>query len=339
MSVLPESVRSSTAFRSRYEAKRYWITLTVMSILAVLFTLGLLVYKNPVSFTSPSFLPVVSRRLTAVIAMTIAALCQSMGTLTFQTITSNRIITPSLLGFESLYSAINTAIVFFFGARTLTSLEGLPMFLVQIGLMMVLAALLYGTLLKDTQKDMQFVLLIGIIIGSDLRSLSSFMRKVLAPSEFDILQAKLFGSVNNADPSYFWIAIPLVLTALFLLVRSSRKLNVTALGGDVSAILGLDHRRQMIFYLLIISVLMAVSTALVGSLTFFGFLVVSFTYRLAPTYDHRFLFPMAMVFGFLVISSSYFLMYHVFNAQGVVSIIMELCGGSIFLFMLLRKGE
>ncbi len=333
------TVRTSGAFRSKKDARRYWLMLAVMGILAILFTLGLLLYKNPVPMTSPSFLPIVNRRINAIIAMAIAALCQSLGTLTFQSITGNRIITPSLLGFDALYGAINTSIVFFLGASALNGFQGVPFFILQVVLMMLLSGILYGTLLKDSYKDIQFVLLIGIIIGSGLRSLTGFMRKVLTPSDFDILEAKLMGSVNNADASYFTIAIPLVLVATVLLILAAGRLNVISLGGGVAGTLGVNHRKNMLFFLMIVSVLMAVSTALVGSLTFFGFLVVAFTYRLVPTYDHRYLFPMAMVFGYLVITASYFFMYHVFNAQGVVSIIMELFGGGIFLFLLLRKGE
>ena len=83
---------------------------------------------------------------------------------------------------------------------------------------------------------------------------------------------------------------------------------------------------------------MSVSTALVGPLTFYGFLVATLTYQATPTYDHRYIFPMALAIGFLVITAAYFFMYHVFNAQGVVSIIIEMFGGLIFLIVMLRKG-
>ncbi|HIW37910.1 MAG TPA: iron ABC transporter permease, partial [Candidatus Jeotgalicoccus stercoravium] len=60
-------------------------------------------------------------------------------------------------------------------------------------------------------------------------------------------------------------------------------------------------------------------------------------YQAAPTYDHRYIFPMALAIGFCVLTSAYFFMYHVFNAQGVVSVIIELVGGLVFLIVILRK--
>ncbi len=164
------------------------------------------------------------------------------------------------------------------------------------------------------------------------------MRRLLAPSEFDILQARLFGSVNNADPSYFSIAIPIVIIAAIILLTYSKKLNVLSLGKDVSTALGVKHQVGVIIGLILVSVLMSVSTALVGPLTFYGFLVATLTYQAASTYDHRYIFPMALAIGFLIITAAYFFMYHVFNAQGVVSIIIEMFGGITFLIVLLRKG-
>ena len=103
--------------------------------------------------------------------------------------------------------------------------------------------------------------------------------------------------------------------------------------------LGINHRRQTMVTLFFVSILMAVSTALVGPMTFLGFLVATLAYQLADTYDHRYIFPMSVATAFIVLTGSYFVMKHVFYAQGVVSIIIELVGGGVFLLVLLRKGR
>lgn len=331
--------RSVGAFVTKKDKRNYWTILSILLILGVSSAFGLLVYNNPVPVTSPSFIPVVSRRLNAIIAMGVAAACQSLATVAFQSVTSNRVITPSLLGFEALYSTIQTSTLYFFGIGALLSFSNISSFIFQVILMVTLSLLLYGTLLSGKKGNLQLMLLIGIIIGTGLRSLSSFMRRLIAPSEFDILQARLFGSVNNADASYFPIAIPIVLIVVVLLFRHAKKLDVLSLGNDVSTNLGLDYQKGLIYTLLLVSVLMSVSTALVGPMTFFGFLVATFTYQLTSTYDHRYLFLMSLVIGFVVLTGAYFLMYHVFNAQGVVSVIIELIGGLLFLIMLFRKGS
>ena len=334
----PNKARSSGAFRSAKERNRYWLLLTVLLALGLFASIGLLVYKNPVSVDSPSFIPVVRRRMVALVAMLVSAVCQSLATVAFQSSTNNRIITPSLLGFEALYSTINTGTMFFFGATAFANFTGIDSFLFQVAVMVLMCLLLYGWLLSGKYGNLQLMLLVGVILGTGLRSLSSFMRRLLSPSEFDILQAKMFGSVNNADSSYFPIAIPVVAVVAVLLLAFSKRLNVMSLGKDCATALGVRHRGNVIYALVLVSVLMSVSTALVGSLAFYGFLVATLTYQAAPTYNHRYLFPMSLAIGFLIMTGAYFFMYHVFNAQGVVSIIIEMFGGVVFLLVILKKG-
>lgn len=330
--------RSARAFRTKKEEKRYWILLITLFVLGALAAYGLLVYNNPVPVDSPSFLPVVRRRLVALTAMIIAAVCQSLATVAFQSSTNNRIITPSLLGFEALYSTIHTATMFFFGAGAFLNFSGIGPFLLQVVAMVFMCLLLYGWLLSGKYGNLQLMLLIGVILGTGLKAVSSFMRRLLAPSEFDILQARLFGSVNNADAAYFPIAIPIVAVTAVLILAHSKKLNVLSLGKNASTSLGVQHQTGVIYTLILVSILMSISTALVGPLTFYGFLVATMTYQAAPTYDHKYIFPMALAIGFLVLTGSYFFMYHVFRAQGVVSVIIELFGGIAFLSVMLRKG-
>ena len=165
------------------------------------------------------------------------------------------------------------------------------------------------------------------------------MQRMLTPSEFDVLSARLFGSVNNANPDFYPVAIPLVVVAVTLVMLNSRRLNVLSLGRDVAVNLGVRFRKHAIYTLVLVSVLMAVSTALVGPMTFLGFLVATLAYQFTDTYDHRYIFPMAILLGYVVLTGAYFIMNHVFYAQGVVSIIIELVGGITFLVVVLRKGR
>lgn len=330
--------RHKIAFRQDRDHRLYWIILLSVLALACLSTYGLLVYNNPVPVTSASFLPVVRRRINSVIAMLIAALCQSVSTVSFHSITGNRVITPSLLGFESVYTLVKTSIMFFLGSRALLEFDNIYAFIVEVALMVLFCYFLFGWLLAGKKGNLQFLLLVGVILGGGLRSLSTFMRTLLAPSEFDILQAQLFASVNHADANYFPIVIPVVVLVSILLYLHSTKLNTMSLGRDVSINLGLNHKRETIYALILLTILMAISTALVGPMTFYGFLVASLAYQFSETYDHRYIYPMAMAIGFLVLTAAYFVMNHIFNAQGSVSILIEMLGGSIFILSFLRKG-
>ncbi|MGY3775842.1 iron chelate uptake ABC transporter family permease subunit [Helcococcus sueciensis] len=326
------------SFRTNKEKKKYFIILSILIFLTLVNIYGLLTYNNPVPIDSPSFLPVVSRRQNAIIAMLLAATCQAFATLLFQTVTNNKIITPSLLGFEAIYSTINTATMYFLGINSFIALSGMTYYLSQIAIMVIISLLLFSTLLKK-HRNIDFLLLIGIIMGQGLRSISAFMRRLLSPSEFDVLQAKLFTSVNNSDPSYFLISAIIIGVVGFIIFTKSNKLNVIGLGEDVSNNLGLNYKKSIIYTLIGVSILMSVSTALIGPMNFFGFLTVSICYEISKTYDHKYLFLMALFLAYFIITLAYFVMNHIFNANGVVSILIELVGGLYFLYIVLRKGR
>ena len=332
-----DSGRNVGAFQTSTIKKRYWILLPVLAVIAAASAWGLLAYQNPMEFGTRGYWLIAERRANSVLVMAIVALCQGMATVAFHTVTGNRIITPSIMGFEALYVAIHTSTVYFFGAAGLINARTLDMFILQLVVMVGFTLLLYSWLLTG-ENNMHAMLLIGVVIGGGLASLSTFMQRMLAPSEFDVLTARLFGSVNNADPQYFPVAIPLALGAALLLYVHSRTLNVLALGREPAVNLGVNHRAHAIYVLVLVSVLMAISTALVGPMTFLGFLVATLAYQFADTYDHRYIFPMATLIGFVVLTGSYFVMNHIFYAQGIVSIIIELVGGLVFLAVILRKG-
>lgn len=331
--------RSSGAFPTQSMAAKYWLALGIIVVLGAASAVGLLAYGNPMPFGTRGFWLLAERRMNAVIAIAIVAVAQAVATVAFQTVTNNRIITPSIMGFESLYVAIHTSTVFFLGGSGLVEARTMTTYIIQLVLMVGFALLLYSWLLTGKNANMHAMLLVGIVIGAGLGSVSTFMQRLLTPSDFDLLTARLFGSVNNAEPEYFPISIVLVAVAAGALLLMSRTLNVLALGPDATTNLGINHRGKSIMVLILVAVLMAVSTALVGPMAFLGFLVATLAYQFAGTSDHRYVFPMAIATAFLVLAGAYFVMNHIFYAQGVVSIIIELVGGTVFLYVILRKGR
>ena len=268
--------------------------------------------------------------------MLIAATCQALATLIFQSVTNNKIITPSLLGFEAIYSTINTATMYFLGVTAFTAMTGMTYYISQILIMVVVSVVLFSSILSS-KRNIDFLLLVGIILGQGLRSISAFMRRLLSPSEFDVLQAKLFASVNNADSSYFLVSAIIVFIVAFIIFANAKRLDVLSLGEPVSTNLGLDYKKSTILALIGVSILMSVSTALIGPMNFFGFLVVSLTYEFCKSYDHKYLLVMSLVFAYFIITLAYFVMNHIFNANGVVSILIELVGGLFFLLVIFRR--
>ncbi len=333
------SARDSGPLPTARARRRYVAVVVVLAVLAGLFGFGVLAWENPMPLGSEGFWTIARLRATSLAVMAVVAFCQGIATVSFQTVTNNRIITPSIMGFESLYVLVQTSAVFFLGAAGILAVQGVGQYLLQVCLMVTFAGLLYGWLLSGRRGNMQIMLLVGIILGAAMGAISTFMQRLLTPSEFDLLMARLIGSIANADAGYLGIAVPLAAVAGGLLWSQTRRLNVLALGRETAINLGVDHQRQTMAVLLLVSVLMAVSTSLVGPLTFLGFLVAMLSYQLADTHDHRLVFPVAWLTGFVVLAGAYFVLKHVFYAAGSVGVIIEIVGGGFFLAYILRKGR
>ncbi|MDO5533407.1 MAG: iron chelate uptake ABC transporter family permease subunit [Propionibacteriaceae bacterium] len=335
----PRTARASGPLPTASGRRRYTLVVAGLIGLAVLITIGSLAWANPMPVGSPGFWLIAEMRATNLAVIAVVACAQAFATVAFQTVTGNRILTPSIMGFESLYRVVQTAAVFVLGGTGVAAVTGLVPFLAQVALMVAFATLLYGWLFSGRNSSLHVTLLVGIILGAGLGAIATFMQRLLTPSEFDVLTARLIGSIATAQTSYLWVAVPIVAVVCAVLWLRSGTLNVLGLGRAAAVNLGVDHRRQTLIVLVLTAVLMAVSTALVGPMTFLGFLVAMLAYQLSDTYCHRRIFPVAALVGFVVLAGAHLLLKHVFYAEGSVGIIIELVGGSFFLIHLLRKGR
>ena len=337
--IVPVEKRHVGPYTGHAHRTRYLLVLTTLAVAAIAITVMLLTWGNEYEIFSERWWRISTMRVTSIVVIATVTFCQALATVTFQTVTNNRIITPSIMGFESLYVLIQTTIVFFFGATGMVSISPFGRFLLQVTMMVLFAVLLYSWLLSGRFGNLHVMLLVGIILGAGMGSLSTFMQQMLDPNEFDILVARLFGNVGNANTDFLWFVIPACALTGGTIWLLSRRLNVIALGSDISTNLGMSHKRQVMLMLTLVAVLMAMSTSLVGPMTFLGFLMATMAYSVTDTYDHRRILPVAWLLGYVVLTGAYFLLRHVFSLVDAVVIIVELIGGLVFLFVIFRKGR
>lgn len=259
----------------------------------------------------------------------------AVSTVLFQTITSNRILTPALMGFDSLYQLIQTTLVFFLGGLAFATIDPQVRFLVDAGAMVLLSTLLFRWLFSGG-RSLYLLVLAGIVFGVLFRSLANLMQRLINPNDFVILQDAMFASFNAIEPTLLVVASVVIAAASALLLPLLSRLDVLALGREPAISLGVDHKRTVGMVLVVIAVMVSVSTALVGPVLFFGLLVANLAYLIMPTYRHAYILPAAVLLGIIALVGGQTVLEHVFGFNTALAIIIEFAGGLVFLFLLLR---
>src|SRR5690554_2095890 len=275
-------------------------------------------------------------RSVKVFAIIIVAASVAYSSVAFQTLTNNRILTPSIMGFESLYLLIQTLIVYIYGDETYKVLSSIDNFLISVIGMIIFGLLLYFMIYKKGKDNIYLLLLVGIILGTLFSSLSSFMQLLIDPNDFFIIQGKMFATFNKINNGLLWPSLTIMVIILFIGFRMSKYLDVLALGRDQAINLGLNYNRVVKFFLVFIAILVSVSTALVGPITFLGLLVTNLTYELFKTYKHSVIIIACFLVSAISLLLGQFIMERVFNLSVPISAIINIVGGFYFMYLLLR---
>jgi iron complex transport system permease protein len=279
---------------------------------------------------------VLPRRLNRVGAMVLVAVAVGVSTVLFQTVTGNRILTPSIMGLDALYILIQTVLAFALGASALLTLGAPLRFAVEVTLLVAFSWLLYRWLFTGGGRSLHLLLLVGIVFGVFFRGVSSLLQRLMDPSEYIILQDLFFASFNRVDPTLLLISAVTVAGLCVPAWRLRHRLDVLALGRDTAIGLGVDHRRTVTLVLVICSVLVAVSTALVGPATFFGLLVSALAYQLCSSFRHAVVLPIAVLLGVIALVGGQLVLEQIFEFDTALSIVIEFTGGIVFLALLLK---
>jgi len=196
-----------------------------------------------------------------------------------------------------------------------------------------------GLILKKVKGNIYLLLLVGIITGTLFRSGSSFIQVIIDPNEFLILQGSLFASFNNVNTEVLTISGILLVSAMAYGMTRTSELDVLSLGRDNAINLGINHKRLVNTMLVIVAILISVSTALVGPITFLGILVTNLSRELLKTYRHVYLITGAMLISSTALVYGQLLVERIFVFSTPISVIINFIGGLYFIYLLLRENQ
>ncbi|MGM7719212.1 iron chelate uptake ABC transporter family permease subunit [uncultured Metabacillus sp.] len=279
------------------------------------------------------------RRMIRVTAMVVTGVAIAYATVVFQTITHNRILTPSVMGIDSMYEVVQTLIYFFAGSMSIWVLNKYLNFGAAIFAMVLFAILLYRFLFRADKHPIYLLLLIGMILGALLGSLVTFLQVLIDPVEYLSLQSRLFGSFANVKADLLYISIAILIIAFIYGYSIMDKLDVMSLGRENAINLGINYDRMVMNILILSSVLIATSTALVGPITFFGLIVANLSYQYLVTYKHSILILGASLISIIALVGGQFLVEHIFELRTTLSVIINFIGGIYFIYLLLKESR
>lgn len=276
-------------------------------------------------------------RTPKLIVMIITAFAIGGASLVFQSVINNTIVTPCLLGMNSLYTLIHTAVVFFAGSTSVLANNANASFAVDLVIMGITATVIYGWLFKKTNYNVLYVLLIGTVLTSFFTSIQSTLTRVMDPNEYDNLLSTLVASFSNVNSEIIVFSVVVLGALIFVLRKDLALLDVITLGRQQAVNLGVDYDRTIRRLLLGVTICIAVATAMVGPISFLGLIIANLSRQLLHTFRHGQLILGSALFGMIVLVAGQLIVEHVFTYSIPVSVFITVGGGIYFLYLLLTR--
>ena len=290
------------------------------------------------AFVNPKFFSyAMSIRLPRLIVLLTAGTAISAAAIIFQTIIRNNIVTPCLLGMNSLYLLIHTVVVFFLGSGSEFATIPVYAFAVDIIVMGTAASFIYYSIFQKTGGNVLYVLLIGTVLTTFFSSMQNSLTRIMDPNEYDALLNSLVASFTNVNAACIIPGIVLLALLAWWLRRDLSILDVISLGREQAISLGVDYETTLRRLMVGVALCIAVATALVGPLSFLGLITANVARQMFTTYRHTYLIAGASLVGMLVLAAGQFIVEHVMVYSVPVSVFVTIGGGIYFLYLILTQ--
>ena len=318
--------------------KKTRILLGSLSVMVVLLIAMYLLVPTKNSTSVSSF--VLQRRLLKLLVIVIVSSAIPISTISFQTVVQNRFLTPGVLGMETLFVFIQSALYYFESLLGLNVEQSVFIYVVTIGVQIGLLFLLMNVSKGMMLSNFKVLLLLTMAFSMLLRNASTFLQVLMDPNEFDKLQSSLYPSFQrmNAQPVIIAVAVAVLGLLLILLMKMRHQLDALHLGMDASIMLGINTKSLSKMVIVIVIIMTSISTILVGPLQFLGFMIANLTYQLTKEYKHGILWLFSAVLGLVIVLAAQLIVERLFLLTIPISVFIEGIGGVLYLILLV-KGE
>lgn len=314
--------------------------LLVTSVIAVFVCAGIGSIKFTVSEVgkalivedeSMSRLLVWNLRFPRILTGGLVGICLSLAGCILQGVMNNTMASPSTIGVTSGAS--------FVGYLVLVAFPGYA-HLLPIGSILGAFAttmLIYGLAYQKGVSPVKMILS-GMAVSAMFGAFNDIIKTFFAESLGNV-SGFLVGGLNGCTWESFRMILPYALIGMFICMFLPQKMNILMLGDETANSLGLNTERFRLFLIMVSSLLAGAAISVAGLISFVG-LVVPHIARLLVGSDYKYLFPVSVLLGFLLIVVCDTIGRVIMPPGEVpVSIILSFIGAPFFLYLLRRKAS
>lgn len=180
------------------------------------------------------------------------------------------------------------------------------------------------------------LILAGVAIAGVTSALISLALN-LAPNPFASVEILfwLMGSLTDRSLLHVWVAGPLIVVGLMLLVTTGRGLDALALGEDGAANLGIDLKRLRLTIIAGLALAVGAATAVTGTIGFVGLIVPHLVRPLVGHEPGRLLIPSALAGAALLLAADVALRLWSPAGDLRLGVVTSLIGAPFFLWLVL----
>lgn len=283
---------------------------------------------------------VTESRLPQMCTALLAGAALGVSGLVMQTLFSNPLADPSLLGVNSgasLGAAI--ALLTFGGSFALggAALSGV-LFTVGAAFVGACAVIALIALCSRWLTSNLSLLVAGVMLSFIISSVISLLSFYATSEGVRSFVVWGLGDFSGVSSSRLWLMSILVIVPVWGVRLCATSMNALLLGADYATNLGVNVKRVRTLLLILTGLLTAVVTALCGPISFIGLAVPHVSRMLLRTADHRKLLPAVFVMGADVALLS-LILSHLPGEAGTLPIaaITPLLGAPVVLYILVKR--
>lgn len=267
----------------------------------------------------------------AIVAILVGATLTCCGTL-MQSLMNNPLADPYSTGISS--GAMLGAMAAIITGFTVGSLTGTAGTIVNAFIGAMIPAIIIIIVSERIHMTPATLILMGTALSMFFSSFSSFL---MVSTDADTLQNAYYWMVGNFN-NISWSTIPYMLTACvvgsIIVMFLANKLNVMELGDSTAQSLGIDVRKFRTLALTLMAIMTASIVSFVGIIGFVG-LVCPHIVRLIVGSDNKYVIPIAMALGALLILVSDYLSFVLSNIA--VGVVISAIGAPLFFVMIIMS--